>query len=442
MNQTFIIICADESKNAGERDYTFALMAELRALKEQGQNVTTHIFKIPTDDAVAETKNSTTVDPKNFRPEQNSDYKKIPPLPLNMAEHLGIDVSACTILGAGQSTFDSLLKVQAQLENHDIDADVGYITHVVNEKQMQEMNERNITLFTPVTREDLRKQYDYLIDDIYLETLPSVPHTNTLKSAQENFENAQWVTNQPGFIHSQSIATVNQWIKKDKPFVIAVINAGYEIKDKNGTKTWIPYTCREAYAQGHSLGKYLGKGTNLYAAQGGPRNAHDKTTDGQHPTIEYVRGFMEAQGWVNTQAAIEAYDDKFNLWNPIKASYIFAQHPLCKAFISNAEGYGTMDGAVLAIDNTEKLLGCFPFDALYQDPTGGRQKNIDAYNQKGIALLSAGDDGQLVIKHHPHEQKTPITVEKNAASFVFDYYGLSSPLPQDPQNKSKQHLTI
>ncbi len=127
MNQTFIIICADESKNAGERDYTFALMAELRALEAAGQKITTHLFKIPTENAFAAHKNGLTTDAKNLRPEKNADYKKVPPVPEDISDYLGMEDGPYVVLGVGRSTLDATAALHSQMEEHGYEADCGLV---------------------------------------------------------------------------------------------------------------------------------------------------------------------------------------------------------------------------------------------------------------------------------------------------------------------------
>jgi hypothetical protein len=162
----------------------------------------------------------------------------------------------------------------------------------------------------------------------------------------------------------------------------------------------VPYTEAEAQAHGAALAARLPLGTNVMLMHGGPRNGLDEKA-GQDTVNAFKAGLAEA-GTIG-EVAFEPFQQGLP-YNVIKAAYIAARSPLCRAFISNAEGYGTMDGAALHVNRSTTLLGMFPFDALKTSQQ--RMDNISVYNQRGIAVLEPF--GQPGVTIAPPDDVAPL----------------------------------
>jgi hypothetical protein len=202
-----------------------------------------------------------------------------------------------------------------------------------------------------------------------------------------------------------------------------VLNAGFETAEK----TRVCYKEDEAESHGRALGKKLAAGTHLVLAHGGPRNGQDDKALQTDLMEIFAKAYLEAQEAKGAQPEILREPFVMNgPYNIIKAGYIMGQADNCKAYICNGEGYGTMDGAVMHIDNREKTLGMFLFKALDSDKTKQREENTKKYHKLGISILTAGGDGSLQIQRHPEEQKTP-ALQQDAAEVITRNLGLAAP---------------
>ena len=97
----------------------------------------------------------------------------------------------------------------------------------------------------------------------------------------------------------------------------------------------------------------------------------------------------------------------------------------CSAFISNAEGYGTMDSAIRFVNNQDKILGLFPFRANAEDVTGQRLDNIRKYDALGIKPLVT-TDYLPDIAAEEDRLATP-RPQQNSARTVLEAYGFLYP---------------
>jgi hypothetical protein len=288
--------------------------------------------------------------------------------------------------------------------------------------------EGNVQLFATTTRQKLSEIDGDLAKSARLVALDAVPHTNSMASCQVEYDKFMHLLGRRKDCQEDVVRAVIE-----EPFAFVVLNAGFPVGDK---KEHMPYTEREATMHGEALGAHLPAGTHLILAHGGPRNLKDIELGGNAMEAFHM-AYYTAQ--VQKARTRKLCDSPYVICEPfvqggcnmIKVGYVLARRENCLAFISNSEGYGTMDGAVLHVDNSRTLLGMFPFAAQYADPTGQRQANILKYNEYGVAVLKE-DEGRkgisLQVLRHPAEAATPRRTQDAAAQIVFSL-ALAAPEP-------------
>lgn len=391
-----IFACADETQFRGERDYMQALAADIKARGVRED--TAYFFCKP---------NSTGAGNIKTLPLSNADYAAIPSpesLPLqNIAGMNSVD-----IIAVGNSTLNSAISLSDLVTSNASSPSVttSYITHMINDKDdLKKITDRGLTVFTPSSREDIAALDAGLTAKTRYVQLDAVPHTNTEASCRIDYD---------AYMNTPSCHAAVQIVNNEEPFAFVVLNAGFPADGSH-----IPYTAKEAQEHGAALGRAMPAGTNLILAHGGPRNLLDE--EAGHNTMDaFAKAYEAAQAERDAQPQIirERFENGLP-YNIIKGGYLLSRAGNCIAFISNSEGYGTMDGAVLHVNNREKLLGMFPFEALYADPSGQRQANIGKYNCLGVTALSA-KKGKLVIDRNPQQAVTPHSGKDAARQIVSD----------------------
>lgn len=398
---TTILICADEEKNRGERDYAIALALELA----EKNDIQATSYKVSRTDNTTTGQGADVVDLAS----NNNDYEKIAAFDLDdVLDRIKSVDGDVKIIGAGQSTYPELMQVAdaSKGSNH---CEFGFITHIVSEEQEQALAETNIKVFAPLNEESVPKLHaaGNLVE------INSVPHRATSESLAYNartmLENAH---NGLG---------INNVVNSKSPFCVVVLNAGFEVDGKH-----VPYKAEEAYSHAYALGQYMDDNTALIIVDGGPRNKADIKA-GQ-PTGEsfrqgYRRGQLE-RSMDNIPTIIYEQFEKGLPYNALDGMLHFARNDNCVGVISNAEGYGTMDAVIQFIDNKDKLCGMFPFEA--NEHVKQRMDNIAAYNKNGIACLHS-NQGQLVINRHPDEVATP-RKKDNPVPSILDKMNVAAPV--------------
>ena len=359
----------------------------------------------------------------NAIPLSNTGYAAIPStdnLPLQDISGM----SSVDIIAVGQSTLKPAVALSALVTDNPSSPAVklNYITHMIEDNDdLKTVTDHNITVFTPSTRADIAALDKKMAARINLVQLDSVPHTNSKTSCKIDYDI---------YMNSPSGHSVARIVDKGEPFAFVVLNAGFSVDGNH-----VPYAAKEAREHGAALGRGLPAGTHLILAHGGPRNLLDQQ-DGHDTMNAFATAYQSAQAERNThpQVICERYESGLP-YNIIKAGYLLSQAKNCMAFISNSEGYGTMDGAALHVNNKEKLLGMFPFQALYADTSGQRQENIEKYNRMGVSVLGV-KEGRLVIKKHPQQKTTPHSGE-DAASRIVRILHLTKELSTPPKAHPK-----
>lgn len=423
--RAIVIFCGDERHNAGERDYALALAAEIQA-RDLPDDTDYYFCRILTDPTEYHLHNSLGLVRSNF-PLDNKSYAKLPYLNSDVVSWLRYGVlqpyESVTIVAAGHSTLQQALKFASGLEQESRDISINYITHMVGGGDIDRIVSSGTHVFAPITEDEINASLSTsTVDDLRLTTLGAVPHTNSRILCLQEYNR---------YVQTPQGKRAKALVDSPDGFAFAVINAGFEV---GSPPTYRPYTAQEAAAHGRALGYQLAAGTHLIVAHGGPRNLRDENpnvgkgdTHTDQPTMTaFVEAYVAAQKERGgTPQIIEERFAQGLPYNIIKAGYIMADSANCRAFICNSEGYSTMDGAVLHINNRRLLLGMFYFQAQDADKTGQRLVNVEKYCRMGIAVLWPSKDG-LIINNHIHSQETP-RQHRDAAEQIVVKLGLAGP---------------
>jgi hypothetical protein len=382
-NRTLLfLLSADENYNAGERDYMKALVAQISAAGLRRDTEYLFYKLLSEDKKAAQVAQDNGGDPRVL-PATDKEYAAVPFISPD-ASYRVKNAKNVKIIGAGHSTLDAAVELSSQLQ---VKAEISYITHMVDDRQcLQKIVDNGVHLFATTTRNKLTEMSPVLAKGVNFTKLDAVPHTNALASCKVEYDK---------FLReSPNREKVKQIIESGEPFALVVVNAGFEVGPDN---VYMPYTEQEARHHGAALGElmandYFPYKTNLIAMHGGPRNLRDENPSKEkhdfHKSQKTMDVFAEAYYAAQKEfgkepiLVLERFAQGLP-YNAIKAGYVMGGLENCVAFVSNSEGYGTMDGAVLLVPNRRKLLGMFPFYAQYQDPTGQRQENIDKYKKAG-----------------------------------------------------------
>ena len=398
-NRTVLYILPDETKNAGEADYAYALALALRGNEADDSK---HIaFKIASEESLLKESGMDITGSAHVLPVTSKEFAQVAPYHAGVLEALG--ENPVTVIGVGNSTLATLKDIEKNHPNKNIG--FSYITHMVdNGDDVEWLASNKANLFAPIDMKALKELNSTASRNVHLHTLNSVPHTNTLEACYVDYAR---------FGETDNGQLLKEQMSVNGPVAFSVINAGFGIEDNHH-----PYREDQAYSHGFALGKGLEVNTMLLAAHGGPRNLKDENEFGQKTMDKYAEGYLAAQHEKGGNPVVIKEAFAFGLpYNVIKAGYLLAQAPNCNAFISNAEGYGTMDGALRLIDKDHVLTGMFPFNALYADPSGQRQTNIQKYHEAGIKILSNEDSG-LKIFHSIGSSKQSNKEENPALKII------------------------
>lgn len=361
MAKKYLFIGADRAVNAGEADYMKALALTMREedICADGDIYPCRIQK----DATSVVKNSSDIYARNVLPSSNNDYDRLPIFDKDFLDSLEIDaLDEVEIVGMGQSTDDALMTASEYFREKYIHAFAYYVTHEVEENKIDALSMIHTRIFTP--SEDPK-----VLDNFDVFALNSVPHSFTQKTCEAEYAK---------FLQSPNGEMVEQMLKMEKRFAIAIVNAGFTVNGNFET-----CSAEEAYSNGFALGKVMGRGTDLFVADGGPRNSEDEKR-GQFCFDQYDEGYRMRQ--FRRQYVAASIKERFEPdlpYNFIAASFVLAQQGKCQAYVSNIEGYGTMMGALQLVPENVPLVMQPSQVALKY-----RAKETEFYNKKGIALLS------------------------------------------------------
>jgi hypothetical protein len=383
MSNNVVFIVADEKLNAGERDYMKALANVINSFKRQ--DTIYHIRKIgePTgqEDATY----------GSVLPTNDADYAKVPRLTNEKFD------GPVKLIAVGHSTFDALCTATDHLDDTIGQCDgLAWITHMIEDRHRDFLYAEGVDVFSPSETETT----------VYHHKLDAVPHTNSPSSCAIDYALFQ---------EDARFQEFNELVGQDAPFAFAVLNAGFPVAKENGTE-WHPYKEYEARRHGYDLGSRMAAGTALLLVDGGPRNLKDETEFGQNNMSVFVDGYLRAQHAIH-DVTPGVFTERFVQgapYNVIKAGFVLCTKENCLAFVSNSEGYGTMDGAVLYADNQKGQLLMYSFEAQYEDITGQRAQNIEKYKDLGVSVIDVRGE----LHASPEKAITPIQQRDAAVDIV------------------------
>lgn len=402
MTKTVFFICADETPkgdkagNAGERDYQLAIDAEIAARGPQ-PDTEYKIAKITHSEGEAH-------EACTELPITRAAYAALPPFSLRMLDHIEGELE---LIGVGHSTFDTLRRANGHALHSLIPTQASWITHMVdNSLQLDNVVREKIWLLTPEPMEALAgisESAPFLKGHT---ELSGVPHTNTEPLCAIELKKMMRGSNRD---------KLDYITQSGEPFVIVIMNAGFPITI-DGVEKWHPYTLDEAHYHSEWLGAVMEPGTNLVIVHGSPRNLRDDRENGNDLMEEMAESYEFQQEEKSARPVIvqERVQDGYDA---VKACLLLGRNENCIGVVTNAEGYGTMDGAVRLLDNDRIWLRMFVFKALEDDPTGFRMNQVAKYGVLGIDAWHADDNGSSVERHEAR-MKTPLNQRDPAEHIV------------------------
>lgn len=383
----FVFICSNEQYNAGFRDYAMSLCFELRADGEAP--LACKIGGNPEHES-----GLAALEPNNVS------YSVLPAFDKEaFFESLPLD-EHCVVLGLGEPTLDALIEVHDANQIHSLS--FGFVSHQIELGAQEALRTRAVTAFTR------SQDVDMGVDHIHID---AVPHTATEEILRHH-------AGQMAIHGDERIAEI---LNLRKDFAVAVLNAGFEVETPEGHKKYVPYTAEEAFEHGAALGHLLKPDTELILVDGGPRNLRDIDA-GEDTGLAFHAGYHDANN--NQSFRTDFIYERFEPGLPYNAvfgaMYLAHERAECRAFISNAEGYGTMEAARLHIDNQQKLLSMYPFRANAEDITGERLANIVEYGRRGISILDWPDYMNGLVPPQKTE-RTPVS-QVNASRLIIETF--------------------
>lgn len=304
-------------------------------------------------------------------PTDNAGYDRLPALDMPSVRTVLARYEEIHIIALGQPSLQKLEETAHALSAGGKRVESSAVLHMVDENEVARLWQLDATVYAPIK---------HAPQNLDLVTLPCVPHTNTLVSCAAEAEKFAQIQ------HGKIMAEIN---RVAAPFACVVVNAGFNVDN-----THQPYTASEAFAHGFALGRDMMANTHLLLMHGSPRNLKDEEA-GENTLDAFQNGYLRGQG--EKKATPKILAERFNTaskYNAIKAALALSHKAGCAAFISNAEGYGTMDSA-LTLTPPGLPLGMFPFAAEETDTTGQRRANTHKYNTLGIDWLGVDDRGYL-----------------------------------------------
>ncbi len=408
-----IVIGSDEHMNAGFRDYALAFGYE--AMSENIQAVACKLggIKHPHEPALKKL------------PIDNTGYAELPAYSEDSIrrELLQNPDRQTLIIGCGEETLEPLCALYDSFPGIP-PADFAFVSHMLHPQDKTLLKGRGITAFTPSEIRGEQNLHHVKID--------TVPHTMTQARIEQDYKTMLET--------SSNADALKRMTGLKKPFALAVLNAGFDVETSAGVKQRFPYYNDEAARDGKALGEMLPVNTSLLLMDGGPRNCHEQELE-QNNAQTFMEAFRDANADANFQDGAKSrpeliYErfEKGLSYNSTAAAMHMGGFDECSAFISNAEGYGTMDSAIRFVNNQDKILGLFPFRANAEDVTGQRLDNIRKYDALGIKPLVT-TDYLPDIAAEEDRLATP-RPQQNSARTVLETYGFVYPEVEPTEQRS------
>lgn len=402
----YVFIGSDRNVNAGESDYTKALALYMKENNIAAEDVyfarISRTLTTTFDAAAAATPHVTGL------PLTNEAYDSAPVFNAAFIDRVkSAGATDIAVMGLGHSTLREAVDCRAALAETGCRTTLSFTSHILDAEQVDVLAREDARVFVPKSAlgDGVTQRLGQNVT-----ALPSVPHTYTEKSCREEY--AKLLGGSQGAFYQKLVA-------EKTPFATVVLNGGFDVGG-----VWQPYLSQEASAQGYALGAAMPAGTALLLAHGGPRNLQDEK-EGHDAMQAFSLGYTMAQTrlYKALPLIVEERFSKQVSYNFIKASFILAQEGRCLTYVSNAEGYGTMAGALSHVPQRVQL-GCFMFGAAEKH----RAAENEIHHRMGIRRFVPAKNG-CDVDIHPRESRG---VSSDPAQLILAQAGLIGAAPPAP----------
>lgn len=354
-------------------------------------------------------------------------YGNMPDYQPELVGYLLEDAASVQFVGIGETTMEPLLLSQRMACKAGMKVKSHFVSHMIHAAtDLQRLVKNDVTLFVPKTQDDLAKldkeAAKQAVATGLLQRTTSVPHMNIPAVCAANYDIYAQTT--------QGRDTIGM-LETGQPFAFMVVNAGISLKN-DPKRAYAPYMAAEAEEHGFALGQRLrrdavdGKPTNLILTHGGPRNLRDEKEFGQFTTNAFVRGYKKGQSKKGSSPNIMVERFGEQPYDMIKVGFHmcrpespFARN--CRVFGTNAEGDGTMAGAVGMLDNDITPIIMIPFQAVRE--VSDRVATMKRMFHSGIDMFDVTNYGSTLWRQVQNRPHTPLDGQ-NPARQIVQYLGL------------------
>jgi hypothetical protein len=433
MSQRIVVLAPQVGKgNAGFQEAAIAITHELRDGAVHASDVSFNFFRVPLDE---EWKNASIPSSGGIHymgqtsqqlPLDKSLYGSMPDYQPELVDYLLDGATSVQFVGVGETTMEPLLLSQQKARKAGLNVKSHFVSHMIHTAtDLQKLVANDVSLFVPKTQDDLAKldkpTARLAVEKGLLQRTTSVPHMNIPAVCAAHFDT---------YAQTQQGREAIAMLETGQPFAFMVVNAGISLKN-DPTRAYAPYMAKEAEEHGFELGKRLrkdaidGSATNLILTHGGPRNLRDEDEFKQFTTKAFVRGYQKGQGKKGSKPHIiverfggQPYDMIKVGFHMCRPESPFAQN--CRVFGTNAEGDGTMAGAVGMLDNDVTPIIMIPFQAVRE--VSDRVATMKRMFRSGIDMFDVTNYGSPMWRQMQNRPHTPLAGQ-NPARQIVQYMG-------------------
>lgn len=379
--QTYLVVCANEEINAGERATAFDIIQSL----QQQSDIKALLLKVAEHaDPEALHHQPVTLFPCD-RLKTLEDYADIPLATEEVTELALQQIDPddhVTVIGAGHASLlltALLVKRLRTISYHPVNAE--WTTHMVNEAwQLRLLQQQKITLALPryISRAALQT-LDPAANGVVIRPLDGTPTGNSRASLEEDYQ--RFITHNP---------VGRELVRRDRPYVALLMTSGFE--EKKGEPREVP-PLEEFYAQGFALGQIMAAHEDLLIVHSGPRTIADEDhyqalngKEAEMPTQAVIRGYRDAMRQRGIDEAFVLVD-RFDPDAPIRTNGVNAMitcPPRCRLVFINDDGEGTKFDAMRFAD----LQRVFCFASSLYESEEQRLASRRHYDQAGITSVT------------------------------------------------------
>jgi hypothetical protein len=431
---TNIVVLAPQvgQGNAGFQEAAIAVAHELRDGAVNVPGVSFNFFRVPLEgawkNASIPSSGGAHVMGQASRqwPLDKSLYGNMPDYQPELVDYLLEGATSVQFVGIGETTMEPMLLSQRMARKAGLNVKSHFVSHMVHTApDLQRLVKNDVTLFVPKTEADLARLDEpaakLAVEKGLLQRTTSVPHMNIPGVCAAHYD-----------IYAQTPQgrETIAMLETGQPFAFMVVNAGISLKN-DPKRAYAPYTMHEAEKHGFALGRRLrrdaidGRATNLILTHGGPRNRRDEDEFEQFTTDAFVKGYQTGQGTKGSEPRIIVERFGGQPFDMIKVGFHmcrpespFARN--CRVFGTNAEGDGTMAGAVGMLDNEITPIIMIPFQAVQDVPD--RVATMRRMFRSGIDMFEVTDYGLPNWTQLQNRPQTPLAGQ-NPARQIVHYMG-------------------